>query len=79
MTVEFLSKPACVQCVATQVTLVENNIDFTKIDMSIDLEARDLAKSLGFMQAPVILVRDEEGNIVEKWSGFHPEKIAALS
>lgn len=79
MTVELLSKPACVQCDATHMTLDEMNVEYTTKDMSKDKDALALAKSFGFMQAPVVVVRDAAGAIVDKWSGFRPEKIAAIA
>lgn len=78
MTVELLSKPACMQCDATHMTLEDMNIEFTEKDMSKDADALALAKSLGFMSAPVVIVRDAAGNIIDKWSNFRPEKIAEL-
>lgn len=79
MTVELLSKPACMQCDATYMTLEGMNVEFTSKDMTQDADALALAKSFGFMQAPVVIVRDAEGAIVDKWSGFRPEKIAQYS
>jgi glutaredoxin-like protein NrdH len=76
MTVELLSKPACMQCDATHMTLEDMKVKFTKKDMTQDAEALALAKSFGFMQAPVVVVRNAAGDIVDKWSGFRPEKIA---
>lgn len=52
---------------------------FKEIDMSADADALALAKSFGFMQAPVVIIRNEEGAIVDKWAGFRPEKIAQYS
>lgn len=79
MTVELLSKPACMQCDATYMTLEGMNVEFTSKDMTQDADALALAKSFGFMSAPVVIVRDEAGEIVDKWSGFRPEKIAQYS
>ena len=79
MTVEVLSKPACMQCDATALTLEGANVAFTKTDMTKDASALALAKELGFMAAPVVLVRDAAGAIVDKWSGFRPDKLAALA
>lgn len=41
--------------------------------MSQDAEALDKVKSLGYLQAPVIVTEDGE-----HWSGFRPDLIAAL-
>lgn len=35
-----------------------------------------LAKNLGYMQAPIVLVRDLlTGDLLDSWSGFRPDKI----
>lgn len=75
MTIELLSKPACVQCNATVRALDKKGVEYTKTDMSQEVEALDLARSLGHQQAPVILIKDEDGTIVRHWSGFDPENI----
>lgn len=79
MNIELLSKPACMQCDATDMTFASGNVKFTKTDMTQNPEALALAKSFGFMQAPVVVVRDLAGNIIDKWSGFNPAKIAEYS
>lgn len=71
--VTVLSKPSCVQCVATERALTKQGIEYTKIDMTEDASALELAKSLGYMAAPVVIAGDEH------WSGFRPERIAALA
>ena len=76
MTVELLSKPACIACEATHMTLDDLKVEFTSTDMTQNPEALALAKSFGFMQAPVVVVRDAAGAIIDKWAGFRPEKIA---
>lgn len=76
MTIELLSKPACMQCEATHMSLEDNQVAFVEKDMSKDADALALAKSLGFMSAPVVVVRDAAGAIIDKWAGFRPEKIS---
>ena len=75
MTFELLSKPACVQCTATERAFNPKGMVFRKKDVSLDPEALEAAKGLGYLQAPVVVVRDAENNIVDHWSGFRPEKI----
>lgn len=78
--ITVLSKPSCMQCDATKLTLISKGFTFSEIDMSQDAEALSLAKSLGFLQAPVIIVRNPTtGEITDKWSGFRPDKIDELS
>lgn len=67
------TKPACVQCNATYRALDKEGIEYTLIDISKDVEARDYVMSLGYLQAPVVVVGDDH------WSGFRPDRIKALS
>lgn len=78
MTVELLSKPACVQCNMTKRSFDKNGLEYSVTDLVQDANALALAKELGHMSAPVVLVKDADGTIVDHWSGFQPEKIAAI-
>ena len=73
MTVTLYGKPACIQCAATERALDKQGIEYTKVDVSVDLDALDYVRDLGYMQAPVVVVDGEH------WSGFRPERIAALA
>lgn len=79
MTVELFSKNGCVQCNASERALKKFGVDYAKTNMSQDMEAFDYVINLGFQAAPVILVKDDEGNITDSWSGFNPDKIAELA
>ena len=72
-TVTVYSKPSCVQCNATYRALDSKGINYDVIDVTEDAAAAEFVKSLGYMQAPVVVTDDEH------WSGFNPDKIAALS
>ena len=76
MTLELLSKPSCVQCTATKRTLDSKGAEYTTTDLTVDPDALATAKGLGYLAAPVVLIRDAANNIVDHWSGFRPEKIA---
>ena len=73
MSITVYSKPACVQCDATYRALDKRGLDYTVVDISQDAEALDMVRSLGYMQAPVVIT--DEGN----WSGFRPDKIDELA
>ena len=73
MSITVYSKPACVQCDATYRALDKRGIDYTVVDISQDLEALEMVRSLGYMQAPVVVADDTH------WSGFRPDQIAALA
>lgn len=69
MTITVYSKPACVQCNATYRALDKRGLEYEVIDITEDPSALDRVKSLGYMQAPVVVT--DEGH----WSGFRPDKI----
>ena len=73
MSITVYSKPACVQCDATYRALDKRGLDYTVVDISQDPEALDMVRSLGYMQAPVVVADDTH------WSGFRPDQIAALA
>ncbi|WP_159550792.1 glutaredoxin-like protein NrdH [Citricoccus sp. K5] len=73
MTVTVYSKPACVQCNATYRALDKKGIAYETVDMSQDAEALERVRSLGYMQAPVVI------SGAEHWSGFRPDKIEELT
>ncbi len=73
MTITVYTKPACVQCNATYKALEKQGIEFEKVDITADDEARDYVMSLGYLQAPVVVAGSEH------WAGFRPERIKALA
>ena len=66
------TKPACVQCNATYRALDNRGLEYNVVDLSVDPDALDVVKAMGYMQAPVVVTDDDH------WSGFRPDKIAAL-
>ena len=67
------TKPACVQCNATYRALDSKGIEYRSVDLSKDPNALDVVKAMGYMQAPVDVTDNDH------WSGFRPDKIAAIS
>ena len=67
------TKPACVQCNATYRALDSKGIEYRSVDLSTDPNALDVVKAMGYMQAPVVVTDNDH------WSGFRPDKIAAIS
>ncbi|PBA68897.1 redoxin NrdH [Mycobacterium avium] len=72
-TVTVYTKPACVQCNATYKALDKQGIAYTKVDITVDSEARDYVIALGYQQAPVVVAGDDH------WSGFRPDRIKGLA
>lgn len=75
LSITVYSKPNCPQCTATYRKLHSLGIPHESVDVLQDLEALSFIRSLGYSQAPVVIVRDSEGNIVKHWSGFRPDLI----
>lgn len=76
------SKPRCPQCDATARLLNGMGAPYTKVDVTKDDVAYAFVKQLGYQQVPVVVVRDRhvegdgrDGNIVEHWSGFNPDRV----
>ncbi len=73
MTISVYSKPQCVQCTATKKALERAEIEFEIFDVTEDQDAYNTVMDLGYLQAPVVIAGDEH------WSGFQPDRIAALA
>lgn len=73
----LLTKPACVQCNSTKRSADKKGLGYESVDISLPEGAEWYAKAkeLGYMQAPVVIVRDLDGNIIDHWSGFRPDKL----
>lgn len=78
-TITVFTKPACVQCNATYRALNKAGLSYESIDLTVDETALDKMKALGFQQAPVVMRTDADGNVVDSWSGFRPDKHEELT
>jgi glutaredoxin-like protein NrdH len=67
------SKPSCVQCTATYRALDKKGLEYEILDVSVDEQALETVRGLGYMQAPVVV---SEG---DHWSGFRPDRIEELA
>jgi len=80
MTIELYSKPACVQCNQTKKTLDRMSAEYSVTDVTEDPTAYDfVTKTLGYMAAPVVVIKDAAGAVISSWSGFQPEKLQELA
>lgn len=79
MNVTVYSKPLCVQCDATKRALNKQGSEYDVIDLTEDASALEKVKELGFAQAPVVVVSDESGSVLESWSGFVPGKVKKIA
>jgi glutaredoxin-like protein NrdH len=72
MPVTVYTTPSCVQCETTKRFLDRNAIPYVTVDLSEDVEALAMVKSLGYSAAPVVVT--ENGH----WSGFRPDNLKSL-
>ena len=73
MSITVYTKPSCVQCNATKRALAKAGMAYEEIDLTVDADALEAVKALGYQQAPVVFADGDH------WSGFRPDKIKALS
>lgn len=71
--VTLFTLPACVQCDSTKRVLTRNSIEYQEVDLSLDPEAMEMVRGMGYTAAPVVIAGDEH------WSGFRPDKLSALT
>ena len=71
------TKPHCQQCRSTFRALDKAGLDYTAVDISVDIsvdtEARDYVLALGYLSAPVV-VADADTH----WSGYRDDRLAEL-
>ncbi|MFM8798737.1 MAG: glutaredoxin domain-containing protein [Fluviibacter sp.] len=77
VTIYSLPVSVCVKCRAVEISMRRKGIETVKVLVDQDSEALEYIKSLGYTEAPVIVVTDD-GEVVDHWSGFSEEKINAL-
>lgn len=73
MSITVYTKPFCPQCTATQRALKKHGIPYDIVDLTLDSDAADFVKGLGYSSAPVVFVDDKNS-----WSGFRPDRIEEL-
>lgn len=72
--VTVYSLPNCVQCKTTKRILDTQGTEYREVMLHTDETASEYVKSLGYQQAPVVVV-DEKNH----WSGLDPVRLATLA
>ncbi|EPD31375.1 glutaredoxin-like protein NrdH [Gleimia europaea] len=73
MSITVYSKPMCVQCDATKRALNKQDLVYEEVDLTVDPNALEFVKSLGYVQAPVVMVGDQH------WAGYRPDLIKKIA
>lgn len=79
MTITMYSLPAsvCRACWSSERRFDAYGVEVTKVRVDLDPVALERIKELGYSSAPVVVV-EQDGRVVDHWSGFSETKIAAL-
>lgn len=77
LAVTLYNKPACPQCTATERKLVDLGIKFSH-EPALDEKNLSYIKGLGHLQAPVVTVVNDDGELVNHWSGYRPDLLGEL-
>jgi len=76
MNITVHTTPICQQCNLTKKMLDRYGAAYEVIDLTEDAEAREFViVTLGHKAAPIVTVRDEDGELLAHWSGFRPDMI----
>ena len=81
MNVTVYTQPGCQPCKATVRMLTRLGVPFEVLDVRADKAAGEYARSLGFLETPVVVASwgGAFSDHTQTWAGFHPELIEALS
>ena len=74
MATTVYTKPSCVQCNATYRALDSKGIPYRVVDLSENPDALEYVQDLGYLQAPVVVVDDDD-----HWAGFRPDHIERVA
>lgn len=71
--VTVYTSEGCVACKATKRHLDKAGVPYTEVDVRTDLAALDRLKAMGYLELPVV------ADGAEHWSGYRPDRVAALA
>jgi glutaredoxin-like protein NrdH len=68
------TKPGCAQCNAVFRALDEMGVEYRRVDISTEPEARDYIMALGYLCVPVVYAGPDN-----HFAGFRPDRLRALN
>lgn len=69
------TRPSCGPCMGTMRHLDKGGVAYQKVSTTESVEVADALKALGYMQAPVVVVRPAGSTEDIHWSGFRPDML----
>lgn len=77
MTITVHTTPACPQCITTKRFLDRRQAQYVTVDLATNETARAyVMDELGHKAAPVVVIQDEDGNVMDSFNGFRPDLLA---
>ena len=74
-TITVYTKPACQPCKATKRWLDKRDIPYNEVDISTSPDDLEAIQSLGFQEAPVVIVSTGDPETDIMWSGLHVDNL----
>lgn len=78
-TVTLYTAPRCTDCTAAASTMDKKGITYAPVSLSASPASLDYVKSLGHQRAPVTVIHDEHGAVLDHWAGYRPDKLLSLA
>ena len=78
-TVTLYTAPHCTDCTAAAQAMDRKRIPYAPISLAAVPSSLDYVKGLGHQRAPVTVVQDERGTVLDHWSGYRPDKLMHLT
>lgn len=79
MSIAVYTTPTCTLCPGEIRRLRDRGIEPEVIDVTCDQQAYELITGLGYTGVPVTIRRDDQGQIIDHWQGFRPDKLLELT
>lgn len=68
----------CSDCPGAIRRLRKHGVEPTIIDVTADPQAYELIAEMGYRRVPVIVRRDDAGEIADHWQGHRPDKLLQI-
>lgn len=78
-TVTLYTAPHCTDCTAAAQAMDRKHVPYASISLTTTPASLDYVKNLGHQRAPVTVVQDEHGAVLDHWSGYRPDKLMRLT
>ncbi|WP_144837197.1 glutaredoxin domain-containing protein [Kocuria rosea] len=78
-TVTLYTAPHCTDCTAAAQAMDRKHVPYALISLAAAPTSLDYVKSLGHQRAPVTVVQNDHGTVVDHWSGYRPDKLLHLT